>query len=510
MVLGFTASVVMLGDQNRLKQLLIGHVESQTGRQLAIDGEVSIRLFPRLRIEARQIRLSGPLDSSGPEVLSSELLSAEIRLLPLMRGRVETSEINIQKAQINLWVDDEGGFHSFGGLLRRDGRQGVPGIGAGGPVRLEDIQLQIGALGLRPVSTIQVDRIELDGLAFDRALDLNFNGILGRPSILEDVSIQGLLFLPTGGEGFRLVDMRLAGRFAGSDSPFELLGGLSFSAVPPLSVALSDGRLFANGVKLAALQGRYESRERPYFYANVVAEQLDGPDALRLLSDKTRQNWVGVLMSWVSEHDLELRLTAEQLTVGPLHFEDPQLAFEAVNGVGTIESAGAAVPGGVLSVSSHVLSDSEQSDVLLEARLDIDDLAELLAAVGSDVRASGTGYISLRPAPDSDPDALASANLVLLDGSWTGLNDMRHLAGLAESDRFDVLHAALVIYPDAISFPVMNIETEGALFELSGLALRHSDLLAGRARIRSSSGEVRRLVVGGTPEAPRFSVAADD
>lgn len=509
MALGFAASLVMIGDQNRLKQLLIGHVERQTGRQLAIDGEVSIRLFPRLRIEARQIRLSAPPDSSAPEVLSSDLLSAEVRLLPLMRGRVETSEISLQKARISLWVD-EGGFHSFGGLLRRDGRQGVPGIGAGGPVRLEDIEVQIGALGLRPVPTIQADRVELDGLGFDRALDLNFSGLLGRPPILEDVSIKGLLFLPAGGESFRLVDMRLRGRFAGSDSPFELFGLLSFSAAPPLSVVLSDGRLFANGVRLASVEGRYESGERPYFHADVMAEELDGPDMLRLLSANTRENWADVLLSWVSEHDLDLRFAAEQLTIGPHRLTDPQFVFAASDGVGTLESAAAALPGAVLAVRSHILSGTEQADVLIEARLDIDDLAMLLAAAGSEIGASGTGHVSLRPAPDSDPEALASADLVMFDGSWTGLTDMRRLAGLAPSDRFELLQAALVIYPDAISFPVMDIESDGVVFELSGLALRHTDLVSGAARVRLSSGEVHRLVLGGTTEAPRFSVVEDD
>lgn len=503
MVLGFVASLVMLGDQNRIKQLLIGHVEYQTGRKLSIDGEVSIRLFPRLRIEARQIRLSGPDSFPGPDFLVSDMLRAEVRLLPLLQGRVETSEMMVQGARVNLLVDSSGA-HSFGGLLRRSGRQGAPGILSTGPLRLEGIELQIGQFGIDRNPSIQVERVELDGLSFDRALGLNFQGAIGRPALLEDVKLTGLLFVPAASGSFRLVDMKLSARLAGAKIPFDLLGVLSFSAVPPLAMKLEAGRLMMPGAELA-VNGLYESRERPYFFLDLVGDELDGAELLSMLVPDVGPTWFEQLDAWVAEHDFELSFNARSLLVGGYPLGNPRLNLTSSDGQARLVSAVADLPGALLTLDSELRVAETESELRFEALLDVDNLAKLLAAGSSGLLATGAGTIRIRPGPENDPDALAEIDLVLLDGTWPGLGALREAAGLGDGEQFEIMEARLLLYPEAIGFPTLLLRLDGHLVELNGLLLRESGLLSGTVTVLPVAGPALRLRMTGTSERPQFN-----
>lgn len=502
MLLGFVASLLIFGDQERLKQLLIGHVELQTGRQMSIDGAVSLRFFPRFRIEADQIRLSGPIAYQGPELVSSDRLVAEVRLLPLIRGRLETREIGFSGARLNLSMDDDG-LHSLGGLMRRSGRAGAPGMTASGPVRLEDVEIEIGGLLLAGPRQIQVDRIELDGLAFDRSLNLQFSGAFGRPALISDITLDGVLFVPAETGQFRLADMRLTGRHAGAGRPFELLGALSFTAIPPLSMKLDQGRLRVDGQQVE-VEGRYEARARPYFALSARADELDLLSFASILAPGSGSDWSTWLANGVAEHDFDFAWAVDSLVIGTLRLPSSQLSVTAADGQARLHMVPTTLPGALLEIEGSVQVDGPETLIVGLAQLDVDDLGALLSSMGSDLVAAGAGQARITPYSGADGDVLAEAEFEFFDGRIPGLADLRRLAGLAVDDRFEHLRGQMQILDDALVFPMLLIRDEVAEVRVQAIWLRRSGVLQGTVTVVEPAG-IQSFRLGGSGTSLQFT-----
>lgn len=508
MVLGFVASWLMLGDQTRLKQLVADHVRNQTGRELTIDGSVSVSFFPRLRIDAYQIRLSGPDDFAGPDLLHSDSVSAEIRLLPLMRGRLETGDVSLQGARLNLLVD-ESGAHAFAGMIRRVGRDGAPGMIAGGPVRLEDLEIQVGSLAFGANQTLRVERVTLDRVAFDRALQMRFEGAIGVPAWIESVTVDGLVLVPAAQGHIRLTDMKMAGTMSGARQPFELLGAMSVSAIPPLALQLDDGRLRVGEQELR-VEGQYESRLRPFFRLDMNAQRLNFGDLGAVVSPEMGGDWPETAVRWVGNHDFELEFAAEQLDLLGLGLTSPRLSVRAEDGLGRIQQARAGFPGGVLEIEGEVRVEPVESSLVGVARLDVDDLGLLLRSVGSPIDADGAGRVLIRPASEDPAGLLGEADIEFFDGRWASLDTIRQLAGVSGGDRFRRVLGRLLIYDDALAFPYIEIVAEDVVIQLEGFVLRDSGILSGTAELVAADQPSQMFFLGGHSGAPQFIAASED
>src|SRR6056297_3297937 len=68
-LVGLYGSAVVLLNEARLKGLLIEHIERDSGRSIDIRGDLKVRFFPGLRLEAEDVVIvpSGPSDSGAVE-----------------------------------------------------------------------------------------------------------------------------------------------------------------------------------------------------------------------------------------------------------------------------------------------------------------------------------------------------------------------------------------------------------------------------------------------------------
>ncbi len=502
MLLGFVATVAMLGDEDRIRQLLTLHAERQLGRQLQIDGAVSIQYFPRLRIEARDVRLSGSRAFNGPDLLESEVLSAEIRLLPLLMGRVETSEFSLSQARLNLLVDEQGD-HSFAGLLHHRQRTGAPGIVADGPLRLENLELNIGSLGLEPAQRIVVERVEMDRLSFDRALQLSFLGEIGSPPLIEEASLRGVVFMPAASGDFRIADMLLTGRNAGAVLPFELTGTLHFSAHPPLSVSLDSGRLGFGGQELS-LEGAYLSRVRPFFQLEVVGQALDAEALQAVIAQPEDGDWLSSLAAWTAIHDFSAAIRVDALQAGewaPAHVD---LVLVAADGMATLDRARVMLPGAVAELEGDLLVEPQAAVVTARARVEIDDLQALLAATALPLRADGAGLLLVETADSSDSRAPVRGELRLLDGRLEPLAALRRELGLPGETAFSELEAEFLVHADRIEFLALRIHGQNIRLDLDGLIVGPGQVLAGQAAVRGGEADGAIQRIAGSLGRPEF------
>ncbi len=96
-------------DFGRFKGPLAAQVAQATGRALAFEGEVSLRLFPRPSLTVKDATLTNAPWGSQPNMLRVGLLTAEVELRPLLFERaLHITRVVLRDADLLLETDAEG------------------------------------------------------------------------------------------------------------------------------------------------------------------------------------------------------------------------------------------------------------------------------------------------------------------------------------------------------------------------------------------------------------------
>lgn len=95
-------------DANSFKQKLITEVNNATGRELTIDGDLSISLFPQLGLSANNISLSNAKGFSDKPFASLDRAEFGIKLIPVFRKEIEADTITLHGLTLYLGVNKQG------------------------------------------------------------------------------------------------------------------------------------------------------------------------------------------------------------------------------------------------------------------------------------------------------------------------------------------------------------------------------------------------------------------
>lgn len=100
--------IVIFVNPNDYKDDLARIVQSKTGRHLTLAGDLKLSVFPWLAIELGAAQLAdGP--GFGPEpFLSLQHARLSVRVLPLLRGKLEVGEVLLDAPSIRLVTDEQG------------------------------------------------------------------------------------------------------------------------------------------------------------------------------------------------------------------------------------------------------------------------------------------------------------------------------------------------------------------------------------------------------------------
>jgi AsmA protein len=144
-LLGLTMiGLSMFFDPNNYKSEIAGAVERSTGRQLTLEGDLGLNVFPRLRIAVGSAELANAAGFGAEPFASIQSAGLAVGLFPLLAGRIEIAEARLEGLVLNLARDSQG----------RNNWQDMSG-GAVAPVNVEttadaggdtDLDLDIGAI----------------------------------------------------------------------------------------------------------------------------------------------------------------------------------------------------------------------------------------------------------------------------------------------------------------------------------------------------------------------------
>ncbi|MGD1880593.1 MAG: AsmA family protein [Kiloniellaceae bacterium] len=149
--------VVSFIPLDRYKGEIQARVKEQTGRDLRIDGDISLSLFPPVAISVENVGFANAPGASTAEMATIDRLDVALQILPLLSGEVAIDRFILEKPVINLEVDAEGKpnwqLETAGSAAAPSGESGSgSGSGSGGEaasvseLRLGDVRLVDGTL----------------------------------------------------------------------------------------------------------------------------------------------------------------------------------------------------------------------------------------------------------------------------------------------------------------------------------------------------------------------------
>jgi uncharacterized protein involved in outer membrane biogenesis len=92
----------------RIAVVLAEHLNTATGRDFKVNGDISIRFLPRLAVVAEDLVLSNAVWGTRPEMLKVKHTAFEIALKPLLDGEIRILKVNLEGADLLLETDRGG------------------------------------------------------------------------------------------------------------------------------------------------------------------------------------------------------------------------------------------------------------------------------------------------------------------------------------------------------------------------------------------------------------------
>lgn len=217
-------------DPNDFKGVIARELGQRAGRPVEIPGNIHLSVFPWIGFETGRVTVGNPPGFAEPTFASIERADLRVKLLPLLRREVETDTVVVHGLDLRLVRDRDGRTNwpdlagqptaapttspntapaaaplalAVGGLDLRDARVSWTDESTGRRLRIEDLDLQTGAIA--PGSPVPL------ALAL-RASD-SANGLRA------EVEIRGRLDTDPTRSQYRLRDLLLEARLTGPDLP---------------------------------------------------------------------------------------------------------------------------------------------------------------------------------------------------------------------------------------------------------------------------------------------------
>lgn len=173
-------------DPNDFREDISKSVKNQTGRDLTIDGDISLEIFPWLAVEVGRASLGNAPGFGDEPMASFESASFSVRLLPaILRQEIVVGSANIESLRLNLEVDNHGGSNWSDLIPEDDGSEPPPADDTGGGFNANSIHVtdamiryadqEAGETIVIDGMNLNVGRLQGDGSAVPFNADLSFD-----------------------------------------------------------------------------------------------------------------------------------------------------------------------------------------------------------------------------------------------------------------------------------------------------------------------------------------------
>ncbi|MBI1732043.1 MAG: AsmA family protein [Gammaproteobacteria bacterium] len=95
-------------DPNDHKEWITSKVQEETGRKLALDGDIRLDLYPWIDLEVNNLTLANAPGFGDAPFLHLDYLNLRVKLIPLLQEKYEVDTVKVTGAQVNLARNKEG------------------------------------------------------------------------------------------------------------------------------------------------------------------------------------------------------------------------------------------------------------------------------------------------------------------------------------------------------------------------------------------------------------------
>lgn len=549
---GGLVAMSWLVPAERVRTAVIAEIQSATGLDPVIRGDVAVSFFPSGLVTFNDVVLAD--DRPGTPALAAAQLTARLRLLPLLFGRVEAADVSLVRPGIVVAFDREG-RSNWSGLVEKLARTLKPGAARSDrPMSFSEIRVTGGTLTLRDdargiaetLSNVEMSLAwpaisksfaaigrfswrgewvdgsvslsdlaaalegERSGLKLRLAgapLKLAFEGHLTHRSTLR---VDGTLAADA-------ASLREALRWAGQTPPpgggFDRFALKAQTRIAAGTVALSGVNIELDG---NAAEGvlTFTTGARPSVQGTLAAEVVDFTpyvSTVQLLRGSER-HWsrLPIRLDGLADYDLDLRLSAARIQLANARLGRTAVAANLRNGELTVTVGESQAFGGVLKGSVGLARAEAGAQVRAQLLFAEVDLESCLGELFGLRRLEGKGNLALTlGAGGGSVYALTrtlngTAALAGRQGAITGLNveqllrrlERRPLSGGAEfrSGRtpFDRLAVSLRIVDGTATIEDVQLEGTAVRLVLAGSAsipARDLDLKGTASLVQAAAGE---------------------
>jgi AsmA protein len=465
-------------NRDALRDAVEAQIRTVTGLDLVIGGSIDVSVFPGSYVSFHDVGLKG--GATGDPALRVDVLTANLRLLPLLMQRFEIADVMMLRPLIEVVRAADGNSNwtpflqtiarnmkpgadnevSFSEIRIQDGVLNYQDAGHHASEKLEDIDLSLAwpSISRSFAATGQFDwRGErVDGSIsindFVAALAGDRSGLKVRLSSTPlKVAFDGSVANRTSAmmEGTLTIDsssLRSALQWIGQASPAA--GGFGRFAlkaranVVGASLALTNVNVELDG-NVAEGVMTYSNNGRQSLQATLAADALDFTpyiSTFRLLASGAR-DWNRQLfdLNALSTTDLDMRLSAARLTVGPTKLGHTALGANLRGGVLALSIGEAQIYGGIARGSFGVARADSAAEVKAQLQFSDVDLQSCASELFGITKLSGRGNLNVSlVASGSSPFGLAqsldgTASLTGHDGAISGFNVEQLLKRLERS-----------------------------------------------------------------------------
>ena len=514
-------------NRDALREAVEAQIRAVTGLDLVVNGSIDVSVFPGSYVSFHDVGLKG--GGTSDPALSVDVLTANLRLLPLLLRRFEIADVMMLRPHINVVrsADGESNWTPFINTIARTMKPG-----ADNQLSFSEIRIQNGVLGYDDaahhvaetlgdidlslawpsisrsfaatgqfdwrgervdgsisasdfVAALSGDRSGLKARLASAPLKLAFDGtVADRTSMM----MEGTLTIDS-------TSLRNALRWTGQAPPGS--GGFGRFAlkaranVVGASVALTNVNVELDG-NVAEGVMTYTNNGRQTLQATLAAGNLDFTpyiSTFRLLASGAR-DWNRQLfdLDSLSSTDLDMRLSAAQVTVGSSKLGRTALGANLRDGALALSVGEAQVFGGIARGSFAIARTDEVADVKGQFQFTDVDLQSCASELFGISKLSGRGNLNVSlVASGSSPFGLAqsldgTATLTGHDGAISGFNaeqllkrlERRPLSGAGSfrsgSTPYDNLTIAVKFSDGIATAEDVRVEGPAARLTLTGTA----------------------------------------
>lgn len=375
MLLGAVVVVPSLIDWNGYKPEIQAAAQDATGRQLSIDGDLSLSILPSPTLSVADVRLANIEGGSSPEMASLASLDVSIALVPLLSGEIRVTSVTLVEPTIVLEKLADGRVNwAFDGGEPAAGGAAEPATAGGGDapaLAIDNAVIENGRLVYRDATTAAEHTLS------DINLSISLGGLQGPFEIDGAVGYQGVPLSLKGAVGAldsgRATTVRLTASAQEGAVDLSVTGSLAMNAGPgfkgQIEVSAPD---LAKAASLAAAFGADAPTALPQNAVSLTAELDASPTAATAdaivftLGDSRFQGRVSASLD--PKAAIDVTLSGNRLDLDALLPKSPQA--DAGGAAGEPSSAPSATPpaGATQAAGTGLPSDIDiQADLRIDA-----------------------------------------------------------------------------------------------------------------------------------------------